>query len=113
MGSCITFKVVHFITILLVVPVVGVFWGSWLGLSRSITSFSAETFLNIGHAMIANLALVMSILMPLAVLSTAVVLFLMYRQRASRLLRDTYRIPAPGDRDSHNSSYRSPYRQSD
>ena len=63
--------------------VAGVFWGPWLGLSRSIGSFSPETFLAIGQRMIGNLAPVMPVLVSAAVLSTLPVLFLLSRQRST------------------------------
>ena len=82
-----TLKVAQFVNILLLVLVVGVFWGPWLGLSRSIGSFSAQTFLDIGHTMIGNLAPVMPVLMITAILSTVPVLYLLYAQRAKSFYR--------------------------
>jgi uncharacterized membrane protein len=78
-----TLKVVQFVNILLLVLVVGVFWGSWLGLSRSMAAVRTQTFLDIGHAMIANLAPVMPVLMTTAILSTLPVLYLLYTQGAN------------------------------
>ena len=75
----------QFISILLSALVTGVFWGTWLGLSRSIASLTPETCLTIGHAMIGNLGLVMAILMPAAILATLPVLFLLYRRRSGAL----------------------------
>jgi hypothetical protein len=72
----------QFISILLSALVTGVFWGTWLGLSRSMASLTPETFLTIGHTMIANLGTVMAILMPVAILATLPVLFLLYRGRS-------------------------------
>ena len=60
------------------------FWGTWLGLSRSMSTLSAETFLEVGHAMIGNLGTIMAILMPVAMLSTLPVLYLLYRRRPKR-----------------------------
>jgi uncharacterized membrane protein len=77
-----TLRVWQFINILLSALVAGVFWGPWLGLSRSIASFSPETFLAIGQRMIGNLAPVMPILMPAAILSTIPVLIMLYRRRS-------------------------------
>jgi uncharacterized membrane protein len=57
------------IAIVLTGVVTGVFFGPWLGLSRSIDQFSRETFLAIGKRMIGNLRPVMPVLMPLAILS--------------------------------------------
>jgi hypothetical protein len=62
-------KISQFISIFLLALVTGVFWGPWLGLSRSIATFQPEVFLAIGHRMIRNLAPVMPILMPAAMLS--------------------------------------------
>ena len=74
-------RVWQFINIFLSALVAGVFWGPWLGLSRSIASFTPETFLAIGQRMIGNLAPIMPILMPAAILSTIPVLVMLYRQR--------------------------------
>src|SRR5262245_8789071 len=68
----------QFISICLAALVAGVFFGPWLGLSRSIETFPPEVFLAIGHRMIANLAPIMPILMPAAMLSIVSVLFLSY-----------------------------------
>jgi hypothetical protein len=71
----------QFISILLLALVTGVFWGTWLGLSRSMASLSPETFLTVGHTMIANLGTIMAILMPAAMLAVLPVLYLLYRER--------------------------------
>jgi Domain of unknown function (DUF1772) len=65
----------QFVSLVLVMLVTGVFWGSWLGLSRSMQTFTPDTYLAIGHAMIANLAPVMPALVILAALSQLVLLF--------------------------------------
>jgi hypothetical protein len=78
-----TVKLMQFITIVLVALVVGVFWGPWLGLSRSIDAFTPETFLAIGHTMIGNLAPVMPVLVLLAAASQLVLVALLYRQRST------------------------------
>jgi uncharacterized membrane protein len=75
----------QFISILLSALVTGVFWGTWLGLSRSMASLTPETFLTIGHTMIGNLGLIMAILMPAAILATLPVLLLLYRRRSRAL----------------------------
>jgi uncharacterized membrane protein len=77
-----TLRVWQFINIFLSALVAGVFFGPWLGLSRSIASFSPEAFLAIGKTFIANLGPVMPILMPAAILSTIPVLIVLYRRRA-------------------------------
>jgi len=70
-------KAAQFVSLFLVALVTGVFWGSWLGLSRSIQTFTPETFLAIGHAMIGNLAPVMPFLVIPAALSQLVLLILL------------------------------------
>jgi uncharacterized membrane protein len=77
-----TLEIWQFINIFLTALVTGVFWGSWLGLSRSIASLAPETFLAIGHSMIGNLGPVMPILMPAAMLTTLPVLYLVYGRRS-------------------------------
>ena len=72
----------QFVNILLSALVTGVFWGTWLGLSRSMATFSAETFLAIADAMIGNLGTIMTILVPAALLTTLPVLYLLYRRRS-------------------------------
>ncbi|HXQ70634.1 MAG TPA: DUF1772 domain-containing protein [Pyrinomonadaceae bacterium] len=71
----------QFINIFLLSLVTGVFWGTWLGLSRSMTSLSKGTFLEVAHAMIGNLGAIMALLMPAAMLSTLPVLYLLSRRR--------------------------------
>src|SRR5262245_25277785 len=80
-------RVAQFVSSFLLVLVVAPLWGTWLALSRSIDTLPPETFLDVGHAMIGNLAPVMSVLMPAAVLSTllAGVLLLGVRRGAAYL----------------------------
>jgi hypothetical protein len=65
-------------TIVLFALVMGVFWGTWFSLSRTMHQLSAETFLAVGHQMIHNLGLPMAILLPLALLSALVSLALLW-----------------------------------
>jgi uncharacterized membrane protein len=67
-------------TIVLFALVMGVFWGTWFSLSRTMSQLSAETFLAVGHQMIRNLGTPMAILLPLALLSALVTLGLLWRQ---------------------------------
>ena len=57
-------KIWELASILLSALVTGVFWGPWVGLSRSIATFTPDVYLAIGHRMIRNLEPVMTILMP-------------------------------------------------
>jgi uncharacterized membrane protein len=74
-------RIAQFTNLLLFTLVVGVFWGTWFSLSRSIASITPQGFLEIGHTMIANLGMPMSLLLPAALLSSVVVLFGFFRQR--------------------------------
>src|SRR5262245_39550289 len=78
-------RVALFVHVFLFALVVGVFWGTWFSLSRSIDAITAPTFLEVGHTMIANLGGPMAVLMPTTLLSAAPVLFVLYRlhRRAS------------------------------
>jgi hypothetical protein len=70
-----------FVHVFLFALVVGVFWGTWFSLSRSMSSITASTFLEVGHTMIANLGGPMAMLMPLTLASALPVLFVLYRLR--------------------------------
>ena len=62
------FRMLYRISLILLMLVTGVFWGTWFTLTRSLTSFSAEEFLHIGKVIIANVAIPMRIIMPLCIL---------------------------------------------
>jgi len=61
-------KVVEFTALILAALVMGVFWGTWFTLTRSIHDFSASEFIHIGKTIIANVAVPMSIIMPATLL---------------------------------------------
>jgi uncharacterized membrane protein len=65
-------------TIVLFALVMGVFWGTWFSLSRTMDQLSAETFVTVGQEMIQNLGVPMAILLPLALLSALVTLALLW-----------------------------------
>ena len=69
-------RVAQATTIVLFALVMGVFWGTWFSLSRTMGRLSPETFLAVGHEMIRNLGVPMAILLPLALLSALVTLAL-------------------------------------
>ncbi|MFL6186180.1 MAG: anthrone oxygenase family protein [Actinomycetes bacterium] len=69
-------RVAQVITIVLFALVMGVFWGTWFSLSRTMSRLSPETFLAVGHEMIQNLGTPMSILLPFALLSALITLVL-------------------------------------
>jgi uncharacterized membrane protein len=76
-----TLKIWELISIVLSVLVSGLFWGPWLALSRSMATFEPEVFLAIVDRMNRNMAPVMTILMPTALLSIVPVLFISYNER--------------------------------
>jgi hypothetical protein len=71
-------KVWELTSIILSTLVTGVFFGPWVALSGSARSFKPEVWLDIVNRFNSNLYLVMSILMPSALLSIVPVLFLTY-----------------------------------
>jgi uncharacterized membrane protein len=71
------------LTIVLFALVMGVFWGTWFSLSRTMHQLSADTFLAVGHEMIQNLGGPMAVLLPIALVSALVTLALLWRDRRS------------------------------
>src|SRR4030095_10407347 len=69
-------KAVEFISLVLASLVMGVFWGTWFTLTRSIHDFSPAEFIHIGKTIIANVAFPMSIIMPATLLSMLVAILL-------------------------------------
>lgn len=61
--------IVQYISLVLLLLVTGIFWGTWFSLSRSIEKTSPETFLENGKLIIKNLAVPMRIAMPLTILT--------------------------------------------
>jgi uncharacterized membrane protein len=61
-------KLTEFFALLLSSLVMGVFWGTWFTLTRSLEDFSPAEFIHIGKTIIANVAIPMRILMPLSLL---------------------------------------------
>jgi hypothetical protein len=76
-----TLKVWEWISILLAAMVSGMFCGPWVALSRSMNTFAPDVFLAIGHRLVKNVAPVMTILMPAALLSILPVLIISYSDR--------------------------------
>ena len=73
-------KIWELISIVLSTLVTGVFWGPWVALSRSISTFAPEVFLSIVDRLSRNIAPVMTVLMPAALLSMVPVLFLSFHE---------------------------------
>ena len=72
-------KVCELISIVLLMGVSGMYWGPWLALSRSLAAFEPEVFLPIVNQMGRNMGPLMTVLTPVALLSTVPVLFLAYQ----------------------------------
>lgn len=73
-------KIWELISIVLSTLVTGVFWGPWVALSRSISTFAPEVFLAIVNRLSRNIAPAMTVLMPAALLSMVPVLFLSFNE---------------------------------
>lgn len=73
-------RAVEFVAISLQVLVTAAFFGSWIGLSRSIDTLSPATFVEVGHVMMEDYGPIMSVLMPAALLVTLVAAVLVYRR---------------------------------
>jgi hypothetical protein len=71
-------KTAELLSIVLNALVMGVFWGPWVALTRSLATFEPSVFLAIGRRLNLNLAPLMTVLMPVALLSTVPVLVLSY-----------------------------------
>src|SRR5215475_8299045 len=72
-----TLKIAQFLNTMLFALVMGVFWGTWFTLSRSIEGFQPQTFLDIGQTAIRNLVVPMAILMPPSRLSALMMIALL------------------------------------
>ena len=77
-------KFFQWLTIMLAALVMGVFWGTWFTLTRSIENFPPDSFLLIGKTIIKNVAVPMRILLPLTLLCM-VILCLYFRKNTAQL----------------------------
>ena len=71
-------KVFELISIVLLTLVSGMYWGPWLALTRSISTFAPETFLAIVDRLNLNMAGLMATHIPVGLVSTLPVLVLSY-----------------------------------
>lgn len=74
-------KLLQLANLLLSASVGGLYWGPWLALSRSLHTFDAGVFLAIVHRLNRNMAPVMTVLTPLALLSTLPTLVTSFRSQ--------------------------------
>jgi len=72
-------KIAEFATLLLIALVMGVFWGTWFTLTRSIPDFSAAEFIHIGKTIIGNVGMSMRIIMPATLLMMIITILLSRR----------------------------------
>lgn len=74
-------SITSYIALFLIVLTTGVFWGTWITMTRSIQEFSAEEFIHIGKVIIANVAGPMRIIMPLCIAMVALSTWKFYREK--------------------------------
>ena len=74
-------KIFELVSVVFLTLVSGMYWGPWLALSRSLATFEPPVFLAIVHRLNLNMAPLMTILMPVALLSAVPVLFISYSAR--------------------------------
>ena len=72
-------KIAEFATLILAALVMGVFWGTWFTLTRSIHDFSGAEFIHIGKTIIANVGMPMRIIMPATLLMMIITILLSRR----------------------------------
>ena len=68
-------------SLVLLMLITGVFWGTWFTLTRSIGEFSSTEFIHIGKVIIANVANPMKILMPASILFLGWTTWMEYRKK--------------------------------
>ena len=81
MTHALALKICELVSILLLTWVSGMYWGPWLALSRSMSVFEPDVYLAVVDRMRRNMAPLMTVLTPIALLSTVPVLFLTYHGR--------------------------------
>ena len=93
-GYAVFAKLAQFLEIMLYVLVVGVMWGTWLSLGRTMTQYDAATFLADGKHMIANLGAAMAVLMIAAIVAGLLVVVRINGWSATTLPPDWQHIRA-------------------
>ena len=84
-----TLKAFQFVNVMLLSLVMGSFWGTWFGLSRSISTITPATFLEVAKVFLQNFGSTMPVLLPLAILSTIPVIALLFRRRMTSAFKFT------------------------
>jgi uncharacterized membrane protein len=73
-------KTLDVISAILLAFVGGMYWGPWLALTRSIATFEPEVFLPVVKRLNRNMAPIMTVMMPLSLVSTVPVLVFTFRK---------------------------------
>jgi hypothetical protein len=73
-------RLVHLVTLLLLMLTAGIFWGTWFSLTRSIAGFSSGEFIHIGKVISANIAVPMKLMIPGSLIFLLVSMVLIYRK---------------------------------
>ena len=76
-----TLKIVELINIVISVLVGGMYWGPWLALTRSLKTFDTNVFLSIVSRLNKNMAPLMTVLSPLSLFTTMLVLIISYNNQ--------------------------------
>lgn len=80
-------KTLQFLNVTLVALVMGVFFGTWFVLSRSIAAIDREGFLEVGRIMTQSLAIPTGVLLTIATLTAIPLVYELYRRREASALR--------------------------
>jgi uncharacterized membrane protein len=80
-------KTLQFLNVTLVALVMGILFGTWFALSRSIVSIDPESFLEIGRIMTQSLVVPTGVLLTIATLTAIPLLHELYRRRELGALR--------------------------
>ena len=79
-------KMLLLTTGMLLILVTGVFWGTWFALSRTMHKFPLETFIATGKEIMQNVALGMSIMMPVGIVGLLILLLMAGRKKKAHLI---------------------------
>jgi uncharacterized membrane protein len=76
-------SITYCLSLILVMLVTGVFWGTWFTLTRSLDTFPPDNFIRIGKTIISNVAWPMRVLMPLTLITLLWLCLITIKQRPS------------------------------
>ena len=79
-------KIFELISIVLLTLVSGMYWGPWLAITRSMAKFEPNVFLIIVNRLYKNMETLMTILLPLGLLSTIPVLIITFNKESHTFL---------------------------